>query len=246
MRAVSPWHGYSSRGSNGRRPNGPGRRRQVPRSGARTIYGSSLASYLVGRREPERVELGPAFQREASELPVRSAPAKLPACEGGRFGDRLPVKPEKRVVALARVSKGFGAHDGKEPTIEITPIARVKNGLHAMMNWRPTPSSERLSRCGFAIKARSLDSAPTRLTTSYRSSPSETLTSSPLSATTRWSATHAGDVSSLLQLRRLHRGFPSARHRRPLAVASPGRRRVQARMPCGTGAAGETVPAGCR
>lgn len=37
--------------------------------------------------------------------------------------------PEKRVVALARVSKGFGAHDGKEPTIEITPLARVKNGL---------------------------------------------------------------------------------------------------------------------
>lgn len=37
--------------------------------------------------------------------------------------------PEKRVVALARVSKGFAAHDGKEPTIEITPLARVKNGL---------------------------------------------------------------------------------------------------------------------
>jgi 5-methylcytosine-specific restriction protein B len=37
--------------------------------------------------------------------------------------------PEKRIVALARVSKGFGAHDGKEPTIEITPLARVKNGL---------------------------------------------------------------------------------------------------------------------
>ena len=36
---------------------------------------------------------------------------------------------EKRIVALARVSKGFGAHDGKEPTIEITPLARVKNGL---------------------------------------------------------------------------------------------------------------------
>jgi 5-methylcytosine-specific restriction protein B len=37
--------------------------------------------------------------------------------------------PEKRIVALARVSKGFGAHGGKEPTIEITPLARVKTGL---------------------------------------------------------------------------------------------------------------------
>jgi 5-methylcytosine-specific restriction protein B len=37
--------------------------------------------------------------------------------------------PEKRVVALARVSKGFGVHEGKDPTIEIVPVTRVKNGL---------------------------------------------------------------------------------------------------------------------
>lgn len=37
--------------------------------------------------------------------------------------------PEKRVVALARVSKAFGVHDGKDPTIEIAPLLQVKDGL---------------------------------------------------------------------------------------------------------------------
>lgn len=37
--------------------------------------------------------------------------------------------PEKRVVALAEVSKGFGVHDGKDPTIEIVPLTRLQNGL---------------------------------------------------------------------------------------------------------------------
>ncbi len=37
--------------------------------------------------------------------------------------------PDKRILALARVTKAFGAHDDKDPTIEIEPVARVKNGL---------------------------------------------------------------------------------------------------------------------
>jgi 5-methylcytosine-specific restriction protein B len=37
--------------------------------------------------------------------------------------------PEKRIAALARVTKGFGVHDGKDPTIELEPLARVENGL---------------------------------------------------------------------------------------------------------------------
>jgi 5-methylcytosine-specific restriction protein B len=37
--------------------------------------------------------------------------------------------PEKRVVALARVTKAFGVHDGTDLTIEIVPVARVKDGL---------------------------------------------------------------------------------------------------------------------
>ena len=37
--------------------------------------------------------------------------------------------PDKCVVALARVTKGFGLHGDKEPTIEIAPVDRVKNGL---------------------------------------------------------------------------------------------------------------------
>jgi 5-methylcytosine-specific restriction protein B len=95
--------------------------------------------------------------------------------------------PEKRIVALARVSKGFGAHGGKEPTIEITPLARVKNGLtyDELATDAILKASEPMR---FAIKVRSLDSASMRLTTSCRSLPSETPTCSPLSATTRWSA----------------------------------------------------------
>jgi len=37
--------------------------------------------------------------------------------------------PEKRVVAPAQVTKGFGVHDRKDPTIEIVPLTRLKNGL---------------------------------------------------------------------------------------------------------------------
>lgn len=37
--------------------------------------------------------------------------------------------PEKRVVALARVTRAFGVHDGKDPTIELGPAVRVRNGL---------------------------------------------------------------------------------------------------------------------
>jgi 5-methylcytosine-specific restriction enzyme B len=37
--------------------------------------------------------------------------------------------PDKRIVALARVTEALGEHDGKDPTIEIEAIAQVKNGL---------------------------------------------------------------------------------------------------------------------
>lgn len=37
--------------------------------------------------------------------------------------------PDKRVVALARISQSFGMHGGADPTIEVEPLARVRNGL---------------------------------------------------------------------------------------------------------------------
>jgi len=37
--------------------------------------------------------------------------------------------PDKRVVALARVSQPLGEHGGEEPTIEIEAVAPIKNGL---------------------------------------------------------------------------------------------------------------------
>jgi 5-methylcytosine-specific restriction protein B len=37
--------------------------------------------------------------------------------------------PTKRIVALARVSKGFGVRDGNEPTIELVPVTKIKEGL---------------------------------------------------------------------------------------------------------------------
>lgn len=37
--------------------------------------------------------------------------------------------PDKRIVAIARVTKGFGVHEGKEPTIELAPVTTVKDGL---------------------------------------------------------------------------------------------------------------------
>ena len=37
--------------------------------------------------------------------------------------------PDKRIVALAKISKGFGVQEGPEPSIELTPVARVSNGL---------------------------------------------------------------------------------------------------------------------
>jgi len=37
--------------------------------------------------------------------------------------------PEKRIVALAQVTKAFGIHEGNAPTIEIAPLVRLKNGL---------------------------------------------------------------------------------------------------------------------
>jgi 5-methylcytosine-specific restriction enzyme B len=36
--------------------------------------------------------------------------------------------PDKRVVALARVTRAFGEHNGKDPTIEVEAIAPIKNG----------------------------------------------------------------------------------------------------------------------
>ena len=37
--------------------------------------------------------------------------------------------PDKRVVALARVTQALGEHGGKDPTIEIEAVAPIKNGL---------------------------------------------------------------------------------------------------------------------
>jgi 5-methylcytosine-specific restriction protein B len=37
--------------------------------------------------------------------------------------------PDKRVVALARVTRAFGEHGRKDPTIEVEAVAPVKNGL---------------------------------------------------------------------------------------------------------------------
>ena len=37
--------------------------------------------------------------------------------------------PDKRIVALARVSHGFESRDGAEPTIELAPLAKVTDGL---------------------------------------------------------------------------------------------------------------------
>jgi len=37
--------------------------------------------------------------------------------------------PDKRIVALARVSHGFESKDGNDPTIELTPLAKVSAGL---------------------------------------------------------------------------------------------------------------------
>lgn len=36
--------------------------------------------------------------------------------------------PDKRIVALARVTQPLGLHGGKEPTIELEPVVRVKDG----------------------------------------------------------------------------------------------------------------------
>ncbi len=37
--------------------------------------------------------------------------------------------PDKRVVALARVTQAFGQRDGKDPSIEVEAVAPIKNGL---------------------------------------------------------------------------------------------------------------------
>jgi 5-methylcytosine-specific restriction protein B len=37
--------------------------------------------------------------------------------------------PEKRIRAIAKVSRGFESRDGAEPTVEIVPVARVAAGL---------------------------------------------------------------------------------------------------------------------
>ena len=34
--------------------------------------------------------------------------------------------PDKRVVALARVTQAFGEHGGKDPTIEVEAVARSR------------------------------------------------------------------------------------------------------------------------
>jgi 5-methylcytosine-specific restriction protein B len=37
--------------------------------------------------------------------------------------------PDKRIVALARVARGFESKDGADPKIELTPLTKVSNGL---------------------------------------------------------------------------------------------------------------------
>ena len=82
----------------------------------------------MGRRESEGLEVGPARHREAGRVREGRLKRNYAKLKEGDLVVGYQSTPDKRVVALARVTGEFRDRGGEKPGIEVGDYVAVQDG----------------------------------------------------------------------------------------------------------------------